>query len=134
MFALRAQVCYPSDSSLRDYLSWRQADCHINNQYNAVFWGLVARGNSREQVQARLAGTQTEEKNEILYAECGQNYSHLPAQHRRGSLLLRRRAPVVVKTLPDGTDVCRDRTRVVVLHEDIIGDAFWTQHAHLLAD
>lgn len=25
-------VCYPSDALLRDYLSWRQADTHINNQ------------------------------------------------------------------------------------------------------
>jgi tRNA(His) guanylyltransferase len=24
-------VCYPSVQNLRDYLSWRQADCHINN-------------------------------------------------------------------------------------------------------
>ena len=25
-------VCYPTDAILRDYLSWRQADTHINNQ------------------------------------------------------------------------------------------------------
>ena len=25
-------VLYPSDRSLRDYLAWRQADTHINNQ------------------------------------------------------------------------------------------------------
>ncbi|KIZ00415.1 tRNA(His) guanylyltransferase [Monoraphidium neglectum] len=25
-------VCYPDAATLRDYLSWRQADCHINNQ------------------------------------------------------------------------------------------------------
>ena len=25
-------VCYPTDSILRDYLAWRQADTHINNQ------------------------------------------------------------------------------------------------------
>jgi tRNA(His) guanylyltransferase len=24
-------VCYPTFQNLRDYLSWRQADCHINN-------------------------------------------------------------------------------------------------------
>jgi tRNA(His) guanylyltransferase len=24
-------VCYPTDKNLRDYLSWRQCDCHINN-------------------------------------------------------------------------------------------------------
>jgi tRNA(His) 5'-end guanylyltransferase len=25
-------VCYPNAAVLRDYLSWRQADTHINNQ------------------------------------------------------------------------------------------------------
>jgi tRNA(His) 5'-end guanylyltransferase len=25
-------VCYPNFAVLRDYLSWRQADAHINNQ------------------------------------------------------------------------------------------------------
>ena len=25
-------ICYPTDAILRDYLSWRQADTHINNQ------------------------------------------------------------------------------------------------------
>jgi tRNA(His) guanylyltransferase len=24
-------VLYPSDQNMRDYFSWRQADCHINN-------------------------------------------------------------------------------------------------------
>jgi tRNA(His) 5'-end guanylyltransferase len=35
MFDGRA-VCYPSDASLRDYLAWRQADAHINNQASIV--------------------------------------------------------------------------------------------------
>lgn len=29
-------VCYPSAATLRDYLSWRQADCHINNQVGGL--------------------------------------------------------------------------------------------------
>lgn len=37
-------VLYPCDSSLRDYLSWRQADVHINNLYNTAFWTLVKKG------------------------------------------------------------------------------------------
>ena len=37
-------VLYPTDRNLRDYLSWRQADCHINNLYNTAFWALVNRG------------------------------------------------------------------------------------------
>lgn len=31
-------VCYPTDQNLRDYLSWRQADCHINNLVCDTDW------------------------------------------------------------------------------------------------
>lgn len=34
-------VLYPTDTNLRDYLSWRQADVHVNNLYNTAFWNLV---------------------------------------------------------------------------------------------
>lgn len=37
-------VLYPTDDNLKDYLSWRQADCHINNLYNTTFWNLVLKG------------------------------------------------------------------------------------------
>ena len=56
-------VLYPSSSTLRDYMSWRQVDCtsshprqaqmkttfkclagHINNLYNTTFWALVQKG------------------------------------------------------------------------------------------
>jgi len=36
-------VLYPTDQNLRDYLSWRQADTHINNLYNTAFWGLISK-------------------------------------------------------------------------------------------
>jgi tRNA(His) guanylyltransferase len=127
------QVCYPSDAVLRDYLAWRQADCHINNQYNAVFWALVGSGLSRTDAQARLAGTQTADKNELLFSGFGVSYASLPEMHRRGSVLRRARAPEAVKTRPDGEQVVRLRTRVVVEHCDIIGDTFWSEHPELLA-
>lgn len=34
-------ILYPTDKNLRDYLSWRQADVHINNLYNTCFWNLI---------------------------------------------------------------------------------------------
>lgn len=34
-------VLYPTDKNLRDYLSWRQADVHVNNLYNTCFWNLI---------------------------------------------------------------------------------------------
>ena len=132
-----AQVAYPSDASLRDYLSWRQADCHINCQYNTVFWALVQRGGlSRPAAQARLAGTKTADKNELLFAEFGVNYAQLPPLHRRGSVL--RRARVAEPPAADGAvgpaHAPRLRSCVVVEHDDMIGDAFWAAHPELLAD
>ncbi|KAJ1980210.1 tRNA-His guanylyltransferase [Dimargaris verticillata] len=47
-------VCYPSYQNLRDYLSWRQADCHINNLYNTTFWALVKSGRTETQAEADL--------------------------------------------------------------------------------
>ncbi|KAM9129452.1 putative tRNA(His) guanylyltransferase isoform 3-T3 [Pangshura tecta] len=53
-------VLYPSNQNLKDYLSWRQADCHINNLYNTVFWMLVQRsGLTPVQAQDRLQDTFT---------------------------------------------------------------------------
>ena len=47
-------VMYPTLENLRDYLSWRQVDCHVNNLYNTVFWTLVLKGNvSRKQVRIK---------------------------------------------------------------------------------
>ena len=37
-------ILYPSIEDLQAYLSWRQVDCHINNQYNTTFWALVQKG------------------------------------------------------------------------------------------
>ncbi len=48
-------VLYPTPSNLRDYLSWRQADCHINNLYNTCFWALMHSGLSTTEAQAKLS-------------------------------------------------------------------------------
>lgn len=42
MFDGRA-VLYPDQQSLRDYLSWRQADTHINNQVRTEENGALGR-------------------------------------------------------------------------------------------
>jgi tRNA(His) guanylyltransferase len=130
-------VCYPSVAVLRDYLAWRQADCHVNNQYNAAFWALVHGGLSPAAAQARLAGTGKEAKNEVLFQAGGVAYAHLPALHRKGSLLFWHCEAEVLLDKPllaDGSAVARPRRRVRVEHCDIIGDAFWTAHPELLAD
>lgn len=37
-------ILYPTDENLKDYLCWRQVDCHINNLYNTTFWALIQNG------------------------------------------------------------------------------------------
>ena len=83
-------VLYPTTQHLRDYLSWRQADAHVNCQYNVCFWTLVQKdGKSKTEAAAALKGTRTADKNELLFQR-GVNYSRLPARHRKGSVLLRK--------------------------------------------
>ena len=47
-------VLYPTNQNLRDYLSWRQADCHINNLYNTCFWSLVHSGVKTADAEKKL--------------------------------------------------------------------------------
>lgn len=104
-------VCYPSDQNLKDYLSWRQADCkkkelsnqrtldelflvsfsllgHINNLYNTTFWQLVQSGKTPAETQERLKKTFAADKNEILFSEFGVNYNTLPAIYKKGTTLM----------------------------------------------
>merc|ERR1712062_941160 len=102
-------VLYPTVRNMRDYLSWRQADCHINNLYNTVFWTLVQQGGmTNKAAQERLKGTLSGEKNEILFSEFGINYNKEPEQLKK-------------------------RTTLIALDCDIIGDEFWLENPHITA-
>nr|XP_043623992.1 tRNA(His) guanylyltransferase 1-like isoform X2 [Erigeron canadensis] len=78
-------VCYPSYEIIRDYLAWRQVDCHINNQYNTCFWMLVKSGKSTREAQSILKGTQRPEKNQLLCQLFAIDYNTLPIIFRNGS-------------------------------------------------
>ncbi|KAH7086627.1 tRNAHis guanylyltransferase-domain-containing protein [Paraphoma chrysanthemicola] len=88
-------VCYPSDFNLRDYMSWRQVDCHINNLYNTTFWTLVQQGGmGPREAEQRLSGTVSADKNEILFKEFGINYNNEPECFKKGTVLYRDFFPV----------------------------------------
>ncbi|XP_062908858.1 probable tRNA(His) guanylyltransferase isoform X2 [Mobula hypostoma] len=136
-------VLYPSDQNLRDYLSWRQADCHINNLYNTTFWALVHQGGlSNSKAEERLKGTVAGDKNEILFSEFNINYNTEPEMFRKGTVLIWQKVEVAIDKLiitpdtPDGRNavVKRNRNKVLPLHVDIIGDGFWREHLEILAD
>ncbi|KAI8809783.1 tRNAHis guanylyltransferase-domain-containing protein [Cladochytrium replicatum] len=129
-------VMYPTDQILKDYLNWRQADCHINNLYNTAFWSLVYDpSNPRTEAEAQriLKDTDSAAKNELLFTQYGINYNSLPALYRKGSVLYRK-DEMKVEQGRNGEPVTRKRNIVCVDHVDIIGDAFWTLHANILGE
>jgi len=125
-------VCFPSESILRDYLSWRQVDCHINNQYNTCFWKLVESGMSTTEAQDTLKGTTADVKNNLLFEKFNINYNNLPQIFRKGSIVYRKQVEEVGKK-ENGEVIKRLRMRIVVEHEDIIRDGFWTAHPYILS-
>jgi tRNA(His) guanylyltransferase len=97
-------VVYPTRKSVRDYFSWRQVDCHINNLYNTTFWNMVLRvprevavayetqgGKtlSQREAEEELKATVSADKNEILWSRFGVNYNDELEMFRKGSVVVR---------------------------------------------
>lgn len=129
-------VCYPTIKILADYFSWRQADCHINNLYNTAFWALVKQGKlDRKAAEQRLSKTLADEKNEIMYSEYGINYSQIDPIYRKGTTIRRvlqadaekvKKYEEIKEKEPDRKlDPPRKKQKLMITHEDIIGQAFW---------
>jgi len=150
-------VVYPSEQNVRDYASWRQADCHINNLYNTVFWALVLKGGlTNRDAQERLKGTFSNDKNEILFSEFDTNYNNEPEQFRKGTTLYRQKVEIPIedenfesssssgeppkkdndkkrfKAGSGGDAKVKVRTVITETTCDIIGDKFWIENPSLL--
>jgi len=83
-------ILYPTTSHLRDYLSWRQADCHVNNLYNTTFWALVQQGGmSAQEAEKALSGTYSNDKHELLFKRFGVNYNNEAEIWKKGSVIFR---------------------------------------------
>ncbi|CAB0035693.1 unnamed protein product [Trichogramma brassicae] len=122
-------VLYPTDTNLRDYLSWRQADVHINNLYNTCFWNLVQKKNmTGQEAEVRLRGTVSADKNEILFSEFGINYNNEPQMFRKGTTILCKR---LIKSEEKGSYTKPEPVPIV---EDIISDTFWITHDEILSE
>lgn len=117
-------VLYPTIENLKDYLSWRQADVHINNLYNTCFWNLVLRkGLSNQEAEERLRGTVSADKNEILFNEFEINYNKLPAIYRKGTILLTKQIKL------EGS---KKKKVVIPIYDDLIKENFWIDNDELL--
>ncbi|KAI1103584.1 tRNA guanylyltransferase [Jackrogersella minutella] len=147
-------VCYPSVQNLRDYMSWRQVDCHINNLYNTTFWSLVQLGGmNHKDAEKFLSGSLAADKNEILFAKFKINYNNEPEVFKKGSVVYRDYelvepgshdvekaadelgGPVQQSKTQDENDrKRRAKARVLVDHLDIIKDDFWEKRPWLLSN
>ncbi|KAL4973419.1 Thg1 C terminal domain-containing protein [Aspergillus desertorum] len=143
-------VVYPTTRNLRDYMSWRQVDCHINNLYNTTFWMMVLRGGmSNTEAENELKGTLSSDKNEILFKRFGINYNNEEEIYKKGSVVYRQyqleetkipQGPVeedrplnISKTQQEKLRKLRHKAQVVVEHVDIIKDEFWERRPWILS-
>ena len=145
-------ICYPKRKILRDYLSWRQADCHINNLYNTTFWNMVTKGSmTPTDAELALKGTVAADKNEILFSRFSINYNEEPQIYRKGTVVYRSYSDAVPETngITEGTpylesadsmsktQLAKEKKRkqkatIAVEQVDIIKDAFWDAHPYIL--
>ncbi|KAH8596579.1 tRNAHis guanylyltransferase-like protein Thg1 [Bisporella sp. PMI_857] len=147
-------VLYPGTKELRDYMSWRQVDCHINNLYNTTFWALIQLGGmDAKSAEQELIGTFAAEKNEILFSRFKINYNDEPEIWKKGSVVFRDYELVeagsttvdedavgiseqkqISKTQEEKEKKLRRKARVTVQHLDIIKDEFWDRRPWLLSN
>ncbi|KAI9761333.1 MAG: DNA-directed RNA polymerase II subunit rpb1 [Chaenotheca gracillima] len=155
-------VLFPCDQNLKDYLSWRQVDCHINNLYNTTFWALIQLGGlDTKDADKELTGTYSSDKNEILFSRFGINYNKEPEICKKGSVVFRDYEPVELSSDPQTQSVDtsssfppdekeaeaealsktqeekdrkrRAKARITVHHIDVIKDEFWQRRPWLLS-
>ncbi|UXI21264.1 alanyl-tRNA synthetase domain containing 1 [Sarcoptes scabiei] len=108
-------VIYPNETTLKDYLRWRQVDCHINNLYNTTFYALTGeycryrklddkddrysiecpyrhndsnRFCSNSEATEKLSGSSSGDKNEILFTDHGINYNNELEQFKKGTTIV----------------------------------------------
>ncbi|CCE85276.1 Piso0_004859 [Millerozyma farinosa CBS 7064] len=130
-------VQYPTFRHVRDYFSWRQVDCHINNLYNTTFWNLVIRGGlTGKEAENRLIGTVSSDKNEILFKEFGINYNNEPEIYKKGTVMVRdyvssREEQELSERQLQRLEKQRRKANISTLHVDIIKDDFWNERPWL---
>ncbi|KAF3987617.1 hypothetical protein FT663_04379 [Candidozyma haemuli var. vulneris] len=131
-------VVYPNAQTVRDYFSWRQVDCHINNLYNTSFWSLIEKcGMTGQEAENFLSGTVSSDKNEILFSKCGINYNNEPEMFKKGTVIVREyKEAVPTEELSERQkqriSKARKKAQIEVLHVDIIKDKFWEERPWLL--
>lgn len=109
-------VCYPTKKALRDYFSWRQVDCHINNLYNTCFWNLVkVKGLTTKDAKLKLDKTVSKDKNELLFKDFNINYNNEKPIFRKGTILI--------------------QSKTESFHKDLVkNDIFWEEEIFKISE
>ncbi|XP_068201242.1 uncharacterized protein [Palaemon carinicauda] len=126
-------ILYPNNSCLRDCLSWRQADCHINNMYNLCFWTLIQKGNlSPKEAEKKLSGTFSKDKKQILLSEFNCDYNQEDAIYRKGTVMYRSNQSPDIEVSFSGLEPNISASEIITSHDDIINDKFWNERPWIL--
>ncbi|AOA61351.1 tRNA(His) guanylyltransferase [Komagataella phaffii CBS 7435] len=136
-------VLYPNQQNVKDYFSWRQVDCHINNLYNTTFWQLILKkGLTPQESEKRLMGTLSSDKNEILFTELGINYNDEAEIYKKGTVLIREwelkddqpslNERELSKRQKDRLRKKFRKAKIQKYHIDIINEGFWNERPWLL--
>eukprot|EP00835_Amoeboradix_gromovi_P005232 NODE_474_length_8025_cov_0.281983.p2 type:complete len:254 gc:universal NODE_474_length_8025_cov_0.281983:3035-3796(+) len=118
VFDARA-VVYPQKIQIMDYFKWRQADCHVNNLYNTVFWRIVKSGITKQEATEQLKGTNSSDKNEILFSKFKMNYNNECNIYKKGTTLIRSVLPMSLYPV-EQIEKC-----IYSYNGDIFQDKFW---------
>ncbi|TQS35429.1 hypothetical protein Golomagni_04149 [Golovinomyces magnicellulatus] len=148
-------IQYPSIENLRDYMSWRQVDCHINNLYNTTFWSLIQLGGlDAATAEKELSGTLSADKNEILFSRFKINYNNEPEIFKKGSVIYHDYELVeatttcritdedsaqigdlqISKTEEEKNRKRKAKAGITLQHLDIIKDEFWVKRPWLISN
>jgi len=80
---------YPTLDILKDYLAWRQVDCHKNSLSNTTYWTLVQEGNMSGKVAQNEMNHKTPAEKREIIESYGLKYGEFPEDYRHGSTLVR---------------------------------------------
>jgi len=130
-------ILYPTKEIVRDYISWRQVDCHINNLYNTTFHKLIQIEKlSPTEAEKKLSKTLSADKHEILH-QMGLNYNNEEEIFKKGSILIAADEESPENLMTWETENSEEKKHLMkrpisLLHCDVIGDKFWNERPSIL--
>ncbi|CAG7721747.1 unnamed protein product [Allacma fusca] len=119
--------------NVRDYFSWRQAECHFENLYNTAYSNLLQDGVSKTDVEKELSGASVRVLNEILLSRFNMEYKNKPELYKQGTVII---LPATTNGFlsPKEKIPRRDSLldKFIELNCCVEDDTFWGNYPHVL--